>query len=223
MAVVLLIVGLPVPGFAAEGKATAYTRDEVVALASEVFSEHADKILEAYAEESSAPSARGAKYLVRELFEETPTGERLSYAEYSDGEILLSVAEANPYHYSDSTTDLTIDGNVSYYTINVVGTSSEVSGEFTWSNICITIYGNGNDRFTSLGTGVATGRAFLHQNASAPTVVRMIENSSGKAIAKYLIGWRYGNGATDYYESILMVEVGGNNFRIKHDHWYNLV
>ena len=214
MSVVLLLLSFPLSVSATEEKQIGYTRDEIVALASEVFPEYSDKIVEAYSEEPSAPTARGAKQLVRELSRETEDGEQISYAEYSDGEVLLSVARSYPYSSSHTITDFVIDGSISRHTITVVGTSSECSGEFTLSNVCIAIYGNGYDRFTNVGSGVATGKAYTYGNPLM--LCRMIEKSTQNAIIKYLVYWPYGNGVMEYNTSWVIVQVGSNSFSVHH-------
>lgn len=212
---VMLMSCLPVTVSASSSDKTdlSVSREEAVEIACEVFPEYADKITTEFSRSRRAVYTDTPRELVREITRNVSENAVMTYAEYSDGMILLSLTN-DDFPYSEATNSLVIDGSITHIDITVRAYCSYVSGTFTLSGVKFDISANGYDRFTNTGTANVSGNVFVHRDY--PTT-NMIETATTNAKIIYRLHWIVGAAQIDSVISYLTIEVGDNRFVISHE------
>lgn len=207
LAAVMLLTMMPLGAAAAETDTS--ERDELIALACEVFPEYTNKIKNKSIGANLLSRTSGQRELVATETRSVPDGETLIYSEYSDGVVLLT-----EYDFGKEVTyvDRQTGAGITTTTVNIKATCSGTSGYFQLTNVVYTLVSSSYDMINDTGSASTTGNCSITK-AYSPV---LNETASGNAKLVYSLQFRLSSAAGDFLTSQLKLEVGDDSAAVTH-------
>lgn len=205
LSLILVISMMPVDAVATESNSE---RDELIALACEVFPEYANKISTTITVVNSHSRSVDSREIVASESRSASNGDIITYTEYSDGLILLSDTE----FYSQITyNDRQTGANATVVDISIRATCNLTNKAVTINNIIYTLNGSGYDSINAAGTA-----STVSGTSASRTVYRANETASQPAKLEYHLSFRYANSSGSIVDSYLTLTVKNNSATVTH-------
>lgn len=212
---VLLFTSVPFGVSATEAERIGY--NALISKAAAAFPEYADKLISPSYDSSTYARDAVARVLVANETRHISDKEAISYAEYSDGLILLS-----DYYFTSSSSLVSSSQGTTYrnITINISAacvTDFNYDGYFYLDGVSYTLR-TGDDVFDSI-TNPGTPRKGT--NCTNYSREEYTENESGYGGARiaYRLTFKVGPQAYQVVQSILSLQVGGDTANLNHIGW----
>ncbi len=207
--VMVLSSVIPVCTFAAEDNGA--SRDEIIALASDVFPEYRDKIQGSAPTPCISPRTSGEDdAVVCSVTRQVSDTEELTYVETRAGGTFLIRSTQNDLITGSATGSSSSVSGGKFYTktITIISPNENYAGEVTLNRVQFTIYDSAYDIINSKGTYSANRYAIVTPDSSP----KYAEDASGDATYKYTIVFTLGEDGHPRYNIgfTVTLRVGGN-------------